>query len=98
MIIKDFVNWADSYFQMRENFVKENKAEFIWIWNHHNRVVSEILQNKNIVDINSRLPKDEEYETVKLNEFNVIHYKFEESNKEKGKDDLHKPIEDKKKY
>ena len=99
MVIKDFVNWADTYFQNRENFVKEtNKAEFIWIWNHHNRIVSEIMQNKNIVDINSRVPKDEDYETFKLNEFNVVHYKFEETNKEKIKDDiLSKPIEDKKK-
>jgi hypothetical protein len=82
---------------MRENFVKEtNKAEFIWIWNYHNRIISEILQNKNIIDINLKAPTEDDFKTSRLNEFNVVNYKFDDSYRDRREEV--KPTEEKKRY
>ena len=91
------MNWTENYFQGRENFfIKDkNKAELIWLWNHHYKMICEIIVNKNYVDFDLNWLKTEDLNTTKLNEHKIIEYKLEDSYK--GNDDL-KSGEEKKKY
>jgi hypothetical protein len=90
LVIKDSINWLDKYFTDREIYLKDNgnKGEFIWVWNHHNRMIQEIMHNKTLV--NSEFKVDpKEFENIKMNELKIFHYRFEESSsyKEQSKED-----------
>jgi hypothetical protein len=90
IVIKDMINWLDKYFIDRENYLKEsnNKAEFIWVWNHHNKMIQEIINNKSFVNLQSRF-NAKEFEIPKMNELIINHFHFKESSnvKEQYKDD-----------
>jgi hypothetical protein len=90
LVIKDSINWIDKYFTEREIYLKNNnnKAEFIWVWNHHNRMVQELMSNKNFVNTEFKVDS-KDFDVIKINELKVLHYRFEESNnfKEQTKED-----------
>lgn len=100
LIIKDSINWLDKYFNDREMYLKENgnKAEFIWVWNHHNRMVQEVMHNKALTNTEYKIePKD--FQVIKMNDLKIFHYRFEESNgyKEQNKEDTTKKMREGKK-
>jgi len=90
LVIKDSINWLHQYFNARESFLKENnnKAEFVWVWNHHSRMVHEVMHNKSLVNTDYKI-EQKDFEFVKMNEVKIINYRFEESSsfKEQTKED-----------
>jgi hypothetical protein len=91
LVIKDSINWYDKYFTDREAYLKENnnKAEFIWVWNHHNRMVQEVMHNKSLTSNDNNKDYKNLFDLIKMNELKIFHYRFEESInfKEQNKED-----------
>lgn len=46
-IVKNMVNWLDTYFKDREMFFKENKnsKEYIWLWGYHVQFLDALINN-----------------------------------------------------
>ena len=90
-IIKDIIVTTDKYFNDREFSIRDIIPELIWIWNLHNKAIADFMNNKNLIDLEMKKPENEEFESVKHNEFNLIHYRFEDSTfKEKSKEEIQK--------
>ena len=90
-IIKDTIVTTDKYFNDREYAIKENAAELIWIWNLHSKAIQDHINNKNLIDIELKKPESEEFDSIKHNEFNIVHYRFEDATfKEKSKEEIQK--------
>lgn len=99
-VIKDTITYIDKYFTDRENYLKENnnKAEFIWVWNHHSKILQEVINNKLYINQDFKNPDAKDLLNIKINEIRITPYRFEESNlKDLNKDELHKTSKDTKK-
>jgi hypothetical protein len=92
-VIKDTISWLDKYFNERETYLKsiDNKAEFIWVWNHHNKMLQEIMNNKNFVNMEFKAPDIVILKNIKQTIIKVIHFRPEEmSTKEYNQDEISK--------
>lgn len=99
-VIKDSMNYLDKYFTDREAYLKENnnKAEFIWVWNHHNKILQEIMNNKLFITTDFKNPDMRDIQTEKTSEIRVNHYRFEDTHlKEQNKDEVQKSSKDQRK-
>jgi hypothetical protein len=76
IVIKEIVRYYDKYFQEREKTLQDNnyKAEFIWVWNHHNRILREFMRNLDYITSDFKVPEIKDLIYIKLNEVRILHY------------------------